>query len=64
MVAVFVREKYAVELLRRYATLFQAQCQLSGAESTIDENLAMIRCNQRAVSRAAATKHGQAEHGI
>ena len=64
MVAVFVREKHAIELLRCYTTLFQAQYHLSSAETAVDENLAMIRCDQGAVSRTPAAKHGQAEHGI
>jgi hypothetical protein len=37
--------------------------QLPRAQPAIDKNLAMIGCYQRAVSRAPAAKHGQAEHG-
>jgi hypothetical protein len=63
VIAVFVRQKYAIELLRRNAALFQPQRQLSRAQPGIDQNLAVIGRNQRAVTRAPATEHGQAEHG-
>jgi hypothetical protein len=63
VIAMFVREKHAVELIRRDAALGQTQYQLPRAESAIDKNLAMIGCDQGAVSRAAAAEHGQAEHG-
>src|SRR5262249_45821166 len=53
----------AVELFRCNATLLQAQHDLPCAETAINENLAMIGCDQRTISRAAAAKHGQAEHG-
>jgi hypothetical protein len=36
---------------------------LPRAQAAIDKNLAMIGCDQRAVSRAPAAQHGQAEHG-
>ena len=64
MIAVFVREKHAVKLCWRNAALLEAQHQLPRAQPAIDENLAMIGCNQRAVPRAPASEHGQAEHGI
>ncbi len=63
MIAMFVREKDAIELFRRNAALFQAQHQLARAQPAIDENLAMIGCDQRAVPRAPAAEHRQAEHG-
>ena len=63
VISVFVRENNAVELLRRYATLLQAQHHLPCAQTAIDENLAVIGCDQRAVPRAPAAEHGQAEHG-
>jgi hypothetical protein len=63
VIAVFVRKKDAIELLRRDAALLQAQDQLSRAQPAIDKNFAMIRRDQRAVTRAPAAKHGQAEHG-
>ena len=64
MVAVFVREEDAVELLRHDAALLQTQYQLPRAQSAIDENLAVMRCHQGTVSRAPAAEHGQAEHGF
>jgi hypothetical protein len=63
VIAVFVRKKYAIDLLWHDAATFQAQHQLPRTQPAIDKNLAMISCNQRAVSRAPAAEHGQAEHG-
>ncbi len=63
VIAVFVREKDAIQLVGRDAALCQTQYQLPRAQPAIDKNLAMIRRDQRAVSRAPAAKHGQAEHG-
>ena len=63
MIAVFVREKNAIELFWRDTTMFQAQHQLSRAQPTIDKNFAMISRDKRAVSRAPAAEHRQAEHG-
>jgi hypothetical protein len=50
-------------MIGRDAALRQTQYQLPRTQSAIDKNLAMIGCNQCAVSRAAAAEHGQAEHG-
>ncbi len=63
MIAMLVREKDAIQLIGRDAALGQTQYQLPRAQTAIDKNLAMIRCDQRTVSRAAAAEHGQAEHG-
>ena len=63
LICVFVRENNAVQLPGRDAALLQAQNDLPRAETAINENLAMIRGNQCAVSRAPAAEHGQAEHG-
>jgi hypothetical protein len=63
VISVFVRQHNAVELLGRDATLFQTQNDLPRAETSINENLAVIGGDQGAVSRAPATEHGQAEHG-
>ena len=63
MISVFVREENAVELLWDYAALLETQRQLPRAQPAIDENFAVIGCNQRAVPRAPAAEHGQAEHG-
>jgi hypothetical protein len=62
MIAVFVGEKNAVELRGHDATLFEAQNELARAQSTIDQNLAMIGGEQRAISGTAAAEHGQTEH--
>ena len=63
MIGVFVREKHAIELLRDDAALLETQHQLPRAQPAIDENFAMIGCDQGAVSRAPAAEHGQAKHG-
>ena len=62
MIAVFVGEQDAVEVRGRDATLLQAQSQLARAQSAIDQNLAMIGGEQRAISGTAAAEHGQTEH--
>jgi len=63
VIGVFMRQNNAVELLWRDAALLQAQKHLPCAQTAINENLAMIRGDQCAVSRAPAAEHGQAEHG-
>ena len=63
MIAVLVREQDAIELLRRNAAMLETQRQLSRAQPAIDQKLAMIGCDQCAVSRAPAAEHRQAEHG-
>src|SRR6266545_1369377 len=63
VIAMFVSEKHAIQLIGRDAALGQTQYQLPRAQSAIDKNLAMTGCEQCAVSRAAAAEHGQAEHG-
>ena len=60
----FVGKQDAVELLGRDAALFETQRQLPRAKPAIDENFAMIRCDQRTVTRAPAAEHRQAEHGF
>ena len=62
MIAVFVGEENAIELLGRDPALLEAQNDLPRAQSAVDENFAMIGRNQRAISRAAAAEHGQTEH--
>ena len=63
VIGVFVRENNAVELLRCDTALLETQHDLPRAQTAINENLAMVGGNQRAVSRAAAAEHGEAEHG-
>ena len=62
MIAVFMREKHAIELFRRHAAACKPQDELTGAQSAIDQNPAMIGRDQRAVSGAAAAEHRQTEH--
>jgi hypothetical protein len=63
VISVFVRENNAIELLGRDSTLLQAQHDLPRAQTAINENIAMLGGNQRAVPRAPAAEHDQAEHG-
>ena len=63
VIGVFVRENNAVELLRRDATLLQTQHDLPRAQTAINENFAMLGGDQRAIPRAPAAEHDQAEHG-
>ena len=63
VITVFVRENHAVELLWCDATLLQTQHDLSRAQPAINENFAMLGGDQRAISRAPAAEHNQAEHG-
>jgi hypothetical protein len=63
VICVFMRENNSVELLRRDATLLQAQHDLPRAQTAINEDFAMIGGNQRTVSRAPAAEHRQVEHG-
>src|SRR4029450_9863282 len=60
----FVRENNAVELLRRDPALLQTQHDLASTQTAINENLAVVGGDQRAVPRAPAAEHGQAEHGF
>jgi hypothetical protein len=62
MVAMFVRDQDAIELLRRDAALREAQDQLTRAQSAVDQNAAMVGGKERAVPGAAAAEYGQAEH--
>ncbi len=55
MIAMFVREKDAIELLRRDTAMLQTQDQLPRAQPAIDKNLAMISCTQTETMRM--TKH-------
>jgi hypothetical protein len=63
VIGVFVCENNAVELQGRHATLLKTQHDLSRAQTAINENLAMLGGDQRAIPRAPAAEHDQAEHG-
>lgn len=56
MIAVLVGEKDAIELFGHDATLLEPEHDLAGAQPTVDQNFAMIGCDQRAVSGTAAAE--------
>src|SRR5438067_1236432 len=62
MIAVFVRQEHAIELPRRDPALLEPDHDLPRAQSTIDQDPAMIGRDQGAIPRAAAAEHGQSEH--
>jgi hypothetical protein len=62
VIAMFVGEKNAIELVGSDAALGEAQDQLARAQSAIDQQPAMIGCDERAVPRAPAAEHRQSEH--
>ena len=63
VIAMLMCKKQTVELLRGNATLLKADDDLARAQSTIDQNPAVIGGNERAIPGAAAAEHGQTEHG-
>ena len=63
VIAMLMRKKQTVELLGGYATLLKADDDLARAQSTIDQNPAVIGGNESAIPGAAAAEHGQTEHG-
>jgi hypothetical protein len=50
-------------LLGGDATLLKADDDLARAQSTIDQNPAVIGGDESAIPSAAAAEHGQTEHG-
>jgi len=62
VIAMFVGEKDAIELVRGDSALSQAQDELSRAQSAVDQEAAMIGGDQRAISGAPAPEHRQTEH--
>ena len=62
MIAMFVGEEDAIELLGSDAALLESEDDLARAQSAIDQNSAMIGRDQGAVSGTAAAEHGQTEH--
>ena len=62
MIAVFVGEEDAVELIRGNSALGEAQDELARAQAAVDQQPAMIGRDERAVSRAPAPEHRQTEH--
>ena len=62
VIAVFVGEEDAIELVGRDSALGQAQDQLPRAQPAVDQQPAMIGRDERAVSGAPAAEHRQTEH--
>ena len=62
MIAVFVSEQDAVELLRNDAALLQPEGDLARAQTTINQDFAVIGRDQSAVSGTAAAEQSQTEH--
>jgi hypothetical protein len=62
VIAVFVGEQDAIELVGRDSAPGEAQDELSRAQSAVDQQPTMIGCDERAVSRAPASEHRQGEH--
>ena len=63
VIAMLMGKKQTVELLGGDATLLKADDDLARAQSTIDQNPAVIGGNESAIPGAAAAEHGQTEHG-
>ena len=62
MIAVLVREQNAIKLLGPHLALGETERELPRAQSTINQQPAMIGRDQCAVAAAAAAEHGQTEH--
>ena len=62
MITVLVGEKDTVELARCDSTQGKTEHKLPRTQSAIDEQPAMIGCDQRTVSSAAASEHRQTKH--
>jgi hypothetical protein len=62
VIAMFMGKKHAIKLLRAHPALLKSKYQLAGAQSAIDQNLAMSGRDERAISCTAAPEHHQTEH--
>jgi hypothetical protein len=62
VIAMFVGEEDAIELVGSDSALLEAQDELARTQSAIDQQPAMIGRDERAVSRAPAPEHRQSEH--
>ena len=62
VIAMFVGEEDAIELVRSDSALREAQDKLARAQSAVDQQPAMIGRDERAVSRAPAPEHRQTKH--
>lgn len=58
----FVGQEDAIEFVRADPTVSEAENELASAQTAIDEQPAVVGCDQRAVACAAATEHPQTEH--
>src|SRR3954449_8295838 len=62
MIAVLMGEQHAVELLRFDSAEGESHHDLSRAQSTVDENPAMVGGDERGIPGAAAAEHREGEH--
>ena len=62
VIAMFVRQEHAIELRGRHPAKREPHDELARAQAAIDEQSAVIGHDQRAISRAAAAEHREAEH--
>ena len=62
MIAVLVGKEHAIELIGSDSALTETQDKLARAQSSVDEQAAMIGRDERAVSGAPAAEHRQTEH--
>jgi hypothetical protein len=62
VISVLVSEQHAIELLRQHPALLQPDGDLARAQSAIDQDFAMVGCDERAVTGTAAPEHRQTEH--
>jgi hypothetical protein len=63
VIAMLMRKKQAIELLWGDATLLKPDDDLARAQSTVDQNPAVIGGKESAIPGAAAAEHSQTEHG-
>ena len=62
MIAVFVREQNAIELLDADSAKLESRKNLARAQAAIDQKPAMIGRDERAIPGAAAAEHRETEH--
>ena len=62
MIAMFVGQEHAIELVWSDPALREAQDELARTQPAIDQQPAMIGGDERAVPGAAAPEHCQSEH--
>jgi hypothetical protein len=62
VIAMFVSEQDAVELVGQHAALLEPEGDLARAQSAVDQDFAVIGRDQSAVSGTAAAEQSQTEH--